>query len=62
MNDMFEGVQLIELILNFGVVPIIALLWKMNNRIYDLEIIMKSNYITREEFSELMKLKVDKRK
>ena len=42
--------QAINLILNFGVVPIIVLLWRMNSRIWELEIIIKSLYVTREEF------------
>lgn len=47
-----ELIDVVKLLGEFAVFPLIAVLWRLNNSVKDLEIIMNEKFLSKEEFRE----------
>lgn len=60
MNET-DLLKLINLGLNIGVIPLIAIIWKLNNNISDLKTLLYQEFVTNHEFHRRLDEKADKR-
>lgn len=60
MDD--EVFRLINFLLNFGIIPLIAIIWKLNNNIADLKTLLYQEFVTNARFQLEMEKKANKRR
>jgi hypothetical protein len=57
MNLTFDqGVELIRAVAEIAIIPLVAVLWKLNNSINDLHILMYKEFVTKEEHDKWRRL------
>jgi len=46
-----DGLELIKLGLEFAIVPLIGVLWKLSNQLKSIELMMYKEFVTKAEFN-----------
>ena len=49
IEDFTKSLEVISFILQFGVIPIIAMLWGLNNKLFEIQIMLHRDFVKKTE-------------